>query len=206
MASMALFDDVESASPGPADRRADRSADRLAAGAVGRALEGAEDAFRWIVETFSSDMRQVAFVVCGSLDVAEEAVAASWPIAWRRLRTVRDGSRLRSWLVAIAANEARHIASRQRRRSIREITVEQGTGRLAAASGAPDLGLDRAESLDLSDALARLDPADRSLLAMRYVVGLNSTELASVTGLTPAGTRARLQRLLDRLRRELGDD
>ena len=44
---------------------------------------------------------------------------------------------------------------------------------------------------------------DRALLALRYVAGLNSTELGRATGMSASGTRARLARLLDRLRSEL---
>ncbi len=60
--------------------------------------------------------------------------------------------------------------------------------------------------LDLANALARLDLDDRALLALRYVAGFNSTELARATGRSASGTRARLARLLERLRTELGDD
>ena len=54
---------------------------------VQRALAGDEAAFEWIVETYSTDMAQVCFVVCGDAALAEEAVAAAWPLAWRRLDT-----------------------------------------------------------------------------------------------------------------------
>ena len=57
---------------------------------------------------------------------------------------------------------------------------------------------------ELSEA-ASLDPEDRELLAMRYVAGFDATELSSVIGLSPPGTRARLSRLLARLRQDLSD-
>jgi RNA polymerase sigma-70 factor (ECF subfamily) len=176
------------------------------------ARAGDEAAFRWIVETHGSDMRQVAFVVCGDIDLAEEAVAAAWPIAWRKLDALREAASLRSWLVAIAANEARHLARGRAKRSIREIAVgdrdlDATPHRPFERSGLHDgSGVDLSASIDLAVALSRLDPSDRALLALRYVAGLNSTELASATGLTPSGTRARLQRLLGRLRVELRDD
>ena len=44
---------------------------------------------------------------------------------------------------------------------------------------------------------------NRALLALRYVAGFNASELATAIGLSPPGTRARLQRLLARLRTEL---
>lgn len=62
-----------------------------------------------------------------------------------------------------------------------------------------------AADIDLRNALARLKPEDRELIALRYVAGFDSTELARAMGLSPSGTRARLARLLGRLRSELGD-
>ena len=67
-------------------------------------------------------------------------------------------------------------------------------------------GIDPATGIDVLDALAaldRLEPEDRALIAMRYVVGFDATELAAATGTSPAATRQRLKRLLDRLRQEL---
>lgn len=164
---------------------------------INRALAGNEAAFEWIVETFSGDMAQVCFVVCGDAALAEEAVAAAWPLAWEKLSSLRDTDRLGSWLISIAANQARQIARSRRRRAIREITVT--TFDATAASS------EREAQIDLANALARLKPDDRALLALRYVAGFDSNELARATGLSPSGTRARLARLLDRMRTELSD-
>ena len=163
-----------------------------------RALAGDEGAFAWIVETFSSDMAQVCLVVVGDLELADEAVAAAWPIAWRTLGRLRDPERLRSWLISIAANQARQMARARRRRMVREIALPP--------TDQPAHSRDRDSEIDLKNALARLSPDDRALLALRYVAGFDSNELARATGLSPSGTRAKLARLLDKMRRELGDD
>ena len=163
-----------------------------------RALAGDESAFAWIVETFSRDMAQVCLVVVGDLELADEAVAAAWPIAWRTLGRLRNPERLRSWLISIAANQARQMARARRRRMVREISVPP--------VDQPAHSRDRDSEIDLKNALARLGPDDRALLALRYVAGFDSNELARATGLSPSGTRARLARLLDKMRRELGDD
>ena len=78
----------------------------------------------------------------------------------------------------------------------------------ADASRSPG-GIDPASGisrLDVRAALGRLDPEDRALIALRYVAGFNATELATALGITPSGTRNRLERLLDRLRQDLSDD
>lgn len=167
---------------------------------VARAVQGDEVAFARIVWLHHADMVRVAFVICGDLDMAEDAAASAWPIAWRRLASLREPERLRPWLCSVAANEARQLARRRRRRVLVEIPVAA-----ADAGRWPDPAT-RAVDLDLANALARLAPEDRALLALRYVAGLNSTELGRATGMSSSGTRARLARLLDRLRTELGDD
>jgi len=160
---------------------------------------GDETAFARIIRAHHDDMTRVCFVICGDLDVADEAVQAAWPIVWRKLGSLRDPARLRPWLVSIAANEARQLMRRRRRRTVVELAVV----------GSMRSGVDPAGyvgDLDLANALGRLDPDDRALLALRYVAGFDSTELARATGRSPSGTRARLARLLDRLRTELSDD
>lgn len=175
------------------------SGDEALAAAVRLAVTGDEAAFTSIVQAHHHDMTKVTYLICGDLDVAEEAVQAAWPIVWRKLGTLREPGRLRPWLVSIAANEARQLLRRSRRRSVVELAMADSMeSRVDPAAGIDDL--------DLANALARLHPDDRALLALRYVAGFDSTELARATGRSASGTRARLGRLLERLRLELRDE
>ena len=172
------------------------------AGLVSRAVAGDQAAFTRIVAAHHDAMTRVAFIVIGDLDLADDAVAAAWSLAWRRLGSLRDPERLRAWLVSIAANEARRLGRERRRRNVVEIDIEtQGD-----LSGGADHGRRTAGDLDLVNALNRLSADDRALLALRYVAGFDSFELARATGRSASGTRARLGRLLARLRTELSDD
>jgi len=169
-------------------------------GVIARAAAGDTAAFSWIVTHYHEDMRRVCVVVAGDEQIAEEAVASAWSIAWRKLASLRDPARLRPWLVSVAVNEARQLLRARRRRSIVEVSVTQAGQQ--PSGGEPESAID---FIDLRNALARLDPHDRALLAMRYLAGFDATELAYATGRSPSGTRARLGRLLHRLERELGD-
>jgi RNA polymerase sigma factor (sigma-70 family) len=171
--------------------------DTGATAAIAQAIAGDEAAFARIIATYHADLMRVAFVVCGDRELAGDAVEAAWTIAWRRLGTLRDPERLRPWLVAVAANEARQAIRREHRRAVNELRVEAPRQPFAHD---PAAVIDR---IDLVNALACLDAADRALLAMRYVVGLDATEIGAATGRSPSGTRARLARLLRRLRKEL---
>jgi len=167
-------------------------------GWVRLAAHGDEIAFARIVEAHHRDMVRVCYLISRDLDLADEAAQAAWVLAWQRLRTLREPARLRPWLLSIAANQARDLIRHRRRRPVVELAVADGQddGRH------PDRGVD---DIDLRNALARLSSDDRALLALRYVAGLDSFELAPMFGRSASGTRARLARLLERLRSELDD-
>jgi RNA polymerase sigma-70 factor (ECF subfamily) len=163
------------------------------------ASAGDELAFRRIIADHHEDMRRVCRAIAGDDAVADEAVAAAWVVAWKKLGTVRGPAQLRPWLVSVAANEVRQLLRKRRRRAEIELPVEA-----VPEPGGDDSAMSAA-ALDLQAALARLDHDDAALLAMRYVVGFDSTELAIATGKSPAAVRQRLKRLLGRLHEELGD-
>ena len=165
---------------------------------VASAAAGDVAALAEIVALHHRDMARVCAVITGDADTAEEAVQAAWPIAWRRLRSLRDPARLRPWLVSIAANEARQLLRRERRRRVLEIAIPVDT-----ATPGPE---SRAHLADLGVVLRRLDPDDRAILALRYVAELPSEEIGRALGISASGARSRLERLLARLRTELRDD
>ena len=174
-----------------------RMAEHREGDVLASAAAGDEFAFRRIVAEHHDDMRRVCQAIADDRSIAEEATQSAWVIAWKRLRDVKDTGHLRPWLVTVAANETKQLLRKRRRRA--EIEVA------ANASGQPggnDPAADVAD-IDVRDALARLDPDDRALLALRYVAGFDSNELARAIGISPSGTRNRLERLLRRVREEL---
>jgi RNA polymerase sigma factor (sigma-70 family) len=172
------------------------SAGGIAQSTVAEAAAGNADALARIVGAHHDDMARIAYVICGDQDLAQDAVQTAWPIAWRKLGTLRDPARLRPWLMAIAANEARQLVRRQRRERIVEIDVADAS--TAHADPARNAGV-----VDLAQALRRLSPEDRTLLALRHVAGFDATEIGRALGMSPSGVRSRLARLLGRLRLEL---
>lgn len=175
------------------------AADRDLAGVVATAATGDEVAFALIVDAYHDDMRRVCAFITRDMGLAEDAVQTAWSIAWRKLGSVREPARLRSWLMRVAANEARKsLKNRGRRTAIESLSVGLG----APAGVNPETGID---AIDMRKALARLNADDRALLAMRYVAGFNATELAEAIGITPSGVRNRLERLTTRLRQDLSD-
>ena len=170
----------------------------IAASIVAAAAAGDPAALARIVGAHHDDMARICYVICGDQDTAQDAVQAAWPIAWRRLGSLRDPERLRPWLMAVAANEARQILRHRRRYQLVAIEVAD----VGSLHGDPAA---HAALTDLAVALRRLSPDDRTLLALRHVAGFDATEIGRELGMSASGVRSRLARLLERLRSELAD-
>ena len=172
----------------------------LSPAVVTAAADGDTAAFTRIVAQHHDDMVRVAYLISGDVELAHEAVQSAWSTAWLKLKDLRDPDRLRPWLVSVAANEARQLLRRRRRHSVREIDLDSMTGLEASGSA------DRDDSIDLLDALARISPDDRAILAMRYGLGLTSDEIGKAIGMSAPGVRSRLTRSVARLRKDLGHE
>lgn len=167
---------------------------------VSSAAAGDDVAFTRIVAAFHADMAKVAYVVCGgNRDLAEDAVQSAWVIAWGRLRTLRDPCRVRAWLLSVTANEARQLLRRGRRGTTVGLEfVEERVG-MVDVTGSVTAG-------DVAAILDGCTPDERTLIALRYVAGYDSTEIGALLGISASGVRSRLERLLDRIRRDLAYD
>jgi RNA polymerase sigma-70 factor (ECF subfamily) len=162
---------------------------------VRSAATGDQAAFARLVAEHHASMARVAFVICGDAETTLDAVQGAWAIAWRRIGSLRDPTQVRPWLVAIAANESRQIVRRRRRERVVDISEF-----VAFEGGYPAVS---SEVVDLDRALRGLKAEERSLLAMRYAAGLDSSEIARQMGMSASGVRSRLARLLERLRDDL---
>jgi RNA polymerase sigma-70 factor, ECF subfamily len=171
---------------------------------VQAAATGDEAAFTELVSRHHRDLLRVAYVICRDPSLAEDSAQVAWAIAWRRIGQVKDPDQIRSWLVAVAANEARRIV-RSRRRTVHEISVGE-IGLADVHDHRADPLADSIASSDLRRVLESLDPTDRALIALRYVAELSSDEIGRALGMSASGARGRLSRLLLRLRGELADD
>ncbi|HLO35493.1 MAG TPA: sigma-70 family RNA polymerase sigma factor [Candidatus Deferrimicrobium sp.] len=163
---------------------------------VERAAAGDKAAFARLVTLHHDAMSRVAFLVSGDVEIGRDAVQAAWAVAWDRIADLRDPRVVRSWLVSIAANEARKAVRRRQRHPVVDLSAADGVHPDDDPGALIDL-------IDLQRAFQRLKPDDRALLAMRYVAGLDSTEIANQIGGSASGVRSRLARLLERLRVEL---
>jgi RNA polymerase sigma factor (sigma-70 family) len=130
-------------------------------------------------------------------EVAEDVVADTFAVAWRRRDRVPDPAL--PWLYAIAAN----VIANQYRSIRRRHNLE---GRLAHESGAV-APADPAESLDRRDAFsaafALLAEPEREVLRLIAWDGLDARDAARVFGCSPGAFRVRLHRARRKLAKQL---
>ncbi len=129
---------------------------------------------------------------------AEDAVAETFAVAWRR-RDVLPEPAL-PWLYAIAfrviANQRR---SQRRRRELEErLAHEAGAGR---GQDDPAAAIDRRDAFAV--AFARLSEDEREVLRLVVWDGLGTNDAARVLGCSPGAFRVRLHRARRKLAKQL---
>jgi RNA polymerase sigma factor (sigma-70 family) len=130
---------------------------------------------------------------------ADDLVAATLEVAWRRLSDVPRAEPL-PWLYCVARNLLRNQRRGDRRRD--ELVNRLANVRRIPASTDP---LEMGTGL-LQQALAQLSGRDQELLKLVAWDGLSPSQAAVVLGCSPAAARTRLNRARGRLAVRLGAD
>jgi RNA polymerase sigma-70 factor (ECF subfamily) len=154
------------------------------------ARNGDGAAFADIIRADYAVAFRLAYGLLHDAHEAEDAVQEATFKAWRKLGTLRAGSPLRPWFLAIVANQCRSMR-RRRRWSIQQ--VDEVPDRAAPT-------VDIAGKLDLRRALTRLAHDERLILVLRYYLDLPFDEIAVTLGITPKAARTRVERAVRRLR------
>jgi RNA polymerase sigma-70 factor, ECF subfamily len=129
-----------------------------------------------------------------SRETAEEAVAETFTVAWRRLEDAPAPSL--PWLLAIA----RRVLANQRRSARRQWALAERLAAEPAGQAHPD-----ADATPVLEALSRLQAVDREVLMLVAWDGLRSAEAARVLGCSPVAARIRLHRARRRLAQALSE-
>lgn len=159
---------------------------------VGRAREGDREAFGELYRLHQPAVyRLVRFHLPPA--EAEDAVAETFLRAWRALPRYRDrGVPFAAWLYGIA----RHVVADERRRARRTAPVAEVPDRAVAVDGDED-------RLDLAAAVARLPEDQRTVVELKFLVGLRNEEVGRVLRRSAGAVNALQWRALVALRRLL---
>ena len=149
-------------------------------------------------------MLRVAAALVGVAD-AEDAAQEALVRAWQAWPSLRDAAAFRPWLLRITVNICRDWQRGRFGASRRLLEPLDGAASsdLLATIGDDPGASDHTAALDLRAAIHRLEPEYRVVVALRYYVGMDATEVGAALGIPPATVRTRLRRALALLREYL---
>lgn len=116
-----------------------------------------------------------------------------------KLGGFKEKAKFSTWLYSITYNHCTdHMRSPQRRT---EVYMDEGWDRfdMGADDGLAELA--ELEAQKLKRAMEQLDPAEQSLLLMKYQDNISIREIAELNGITESAVKMRLKRTRDKLRK-----
>jgi RNA polymerase sigma factor (sigma-70 family) len=167
---------------------------------VERAQRGDVDAYEELVRRYQAIAHRTAYLITGEAAAAEDAAQSGFVKAYYGLGRFRRGAPFRPWLLKIVANEARNQVRSAGRRAGLELRLAGDRPREDAAPSPEATVLAGEPRRRLLDAVNRLRPRDREVIALRYFLDLSEREAAEVLGCAPGTVKSRLARALQRLR------
>ena len=167
---------------------------------IERAKRGDTHAYEELVHAYQGIAFRTAYVIVRNAADAEDAAQDGFVKAWRALGRFRSGAPFRPWLLRIVANEARNrlrSAGRRANLALRAAT-EESSGDAAPSPEAAILTAEQREGL--LAAVNGLPDEQRTVISLRYFLGLSEHEVAEALDVPQGTVKSRTARALERLR------
>lgn len=166
---------------------------------VEKARAGDRDAFATLAADSIGRLFNIAHLMLGDRDLADDAVQETLVLAWRDLKGLRDPDGFDAWLHRVLVRSVYREGRRERRRTSRVTRLDAVETR---PSGADDL-----EHRDLLDwGFRQIRPEHRAVLVLHHYLGLSDQEAAAVLSVPPGTVKSRLNRATSALRAVLEAD
>lgn len=161
---------------------------------IEQAVKGSKEAFCELYGQYKDRLYRYAYYRLGNPSLAEDAVSDCVVSAWQGISTLRKPKAFPVWLFRILNASC----AKQLREMINERDhLEQIYN--ASPRTVPDSSL----SVELSEALGRLDTDEREMILLSVVAGMKSREIALIYGMTAGAVRSKVSRSLLKMRKYL---
>ena len=164
--------------------------------------EGDSAALADIYDRYADHLHNFCYGVCRNPEHAADATQQTFLLAFERIGQLRDPSRLKSWLFAIARNEVmKGFRDTSRTRPVDDDAVLE----TATSSDSVEQDFETSELQNLVwEAAAGLDERDRLLLELNVRSGLEGAELAAAIGVDADHGYVLVKRMRERVEKSLG--
>ncbi|MBO4524595.1 MAG: sigma-70 family RNA polymerase sigma factor [Ruminococcus sp.] len=153
--------------------------------------EGDTEAFARLYSTVYEDLYHIALYSLRNQHDAADAVSDTVLDAFRSIKKLRNPEKFRGWIMTILAAK---IKRKQRTYFEPAESLEEEPQLSDSFSY---------ESVELREAVGRLDDESKLLLSMSVLGGYTSDEISSLCGIKPTTVRSKLARIKQKLRLEL---
>lgn len=168
-------------------------------------LPGWQECFRSLVDQYGPYLRQRCARYLDSAADVEDAVQETFISAYRFLARFEGRSSLKTWLTRIADNHCMQVLRRRQRyaEAMSFDDIKEAWEHRHAEE--PVLADDDSQRI-VSTLMAKLSPAARESLALRYWGELSFEEMASVFGVGVSASKMRVRRALVTAKEQLGEN
>lgn len=160
---------------------------------VARAADGDLDAFCTLYDMYKQKLVNFAYFRIGNLEDAEDLVQDCMLKVFENLLALQKPEAFTAWIYKILYRDCATFLKRRAREQDNE-DIENYTNILPADTAS------HFESVELRQALEELGEAEKDIVLLSVVAGLQSKEIARITGLTAGNVRQKLHRSLKKMR------
>ena len=168
---------------------------------MGRMKEGDINALGKLVSRYQTSALRAAYLVTHELTLAEDVVSGAFLRVFERAQQYDPTRLFGPWFYRIVVNDA--IKAIQRRDRTTTLDRAEDTGGRDESTDPEAAAVLNEERKAVHEALARLTPAQRGAVVMRYFLDLSEAEMVERTGRSQGtvkrhlhDARARMKRLL----------
>ena len=169
------------------------------------AADGDKAAFSRLVEKHKQSVHGLCFRMLGAGEEARDAAQETFVRAYRGFDSLREETRLSTWLFAIAKNVARE-SLRTRRRDAGNVEIDGESAFELHDHARTPAGqlLDKELSGVIQKALMRLDEDKRLVFTLKVLQQRSYEEIAEITGFSVGKLKTDLHRARAEMRRRIG--
>src|SRR5438552_3166637 len=166
--------------------------------------EGDQEAFRLIFERYSRPLISFVYDQVGNRELAEELTQETFVRAYRSLRTLREETKLSTWLFGIAKNVARE-SLRARRRTNQHVDLDDKLVLNLSDRGPVPVKqlLNKELNEVIQNSLALLDEDKRLVFTLKVFQQCSYEEIAEITGFSIPKLKTDLHRARTEMRRRI---
>ncbi len=156
-----------------------------------RIAQGDRDALKIIHQHMNRQIYAVAYSVLRDFSLADDIVQETYVKILEKAFSYRKGTNARAWVLSVARNLAIDLFRHRRFEGTEETFADQAMRFDESAV---------VSSMEVKQALDRLDDEERQIITLKIYAGLRHKEIASLLGMTEEAAKKKYQRAAAKLR------